>query len=437
MNQPSVLLPTPISDMLAEPLANALEALCDAAFHHDISLYLVGGVVRDGLLVSSSSGAGAPTLDLDLAFDGDPTPLHSLLSDLSGGPPTVHDRFGTSSVHLSGYSAARIDLARTRTERYAVPGALPDVEPAPILEDLRRRDFTVNAAAFVLCGPDAGALLDPFGGAGDMRDGMIRTIHARSFADDPTRLIRAARYSARLDARLSRRTSAEARNERHHLAALSAGRFGDAWRLLLREPNPGAAVRAGLRMQLPQSRWPAWRVAPRVASVSASPERFWAGVGLTERSRPVINDLPDRVALKRGERAALDDGARLRSLRQRLGSTRRASAVASLIGSADRTALEVSTELWHGASARSVRDYLDRHRAIAAPISATRLLELGVPHGPAIGDWQRWLSDAVWDDLLDPEDSLAVARVEQRIASNPDWPPRPRRRARAGQTERR
>lgn len=146
--------------------------------------YLVGGTVRELVMDRPLSG------DLDVAVDAELDPILERL----GLPARRHEQFGTATVHLDGLG---IDLARTRTERYPEPGALPVVEPAGIEADLSRRDFTVNAMALRLDEP--GTLLDPFGGAEDLRNGTLRVLHDGSFADDPTRAIRAARYASRLE----------------------------------------------------------------------------------------------------------------------------------------------------------------------------------------------------------------------------------------------
>jgi tRNA nucleotidyltransferase/poly(A) polymerase len=142
--------------------------------------YLVGGAVRDLLL-------GAEHPDLDLAVEGDAVELARRL----GAEPVAHERFSTATVDLDG---VRVDLARTRAETYPHPGALPEVEPAPLERDLARRDFTVNAMALPLDG--RGQLVDPHGGRVDLRAGLLRVLHPGSFADDPTRALRAARYAA-------------------------------------------------------------------------------------------------------------------------------------------------------------------------------------------------------------------------------------------------
>jgi tRNA nucleotidyltransferase (CCA-adding enzyme) len=147
-------------------------------------VYLVGGAVRDLLL-------GHPRADVDLVVEGDAAALAERL----GGAAAEHERFGTVKVEVDGHE---VDVATARTEAYPEPGALPVVAPAADLEaDLSRRDFTINAMAIPLDGEVR--LIDPHGGEGDLGQGLLRILHPRSFEDDPTRAIRAARYAARFD----------------------------------------------------------------------------------------------------------------------------------------------------------------------------------------------------------------------------------------------
>src|SRR5215204_7789935 len=146
-----------------------------------VPAYLVGGAVRDLLL-------GLEGADLDVTIEGD-------ANALAGFPGFELEREGlflTGRLHVAD---VRIDVAQARAETYPRPGSLPEVRPATIAEDLARRDFTINAMAFPLA--EAGELIDPHAGADDLRGGLLRVLHARSFADDPTRALRAARYAAR------------------------------------------------------------------------------------------------------------------------------------------------------------------------------------------------------------------------------------------------
>ena len=144
-------------------------------------MYLVGGAVRDLLL-------GRPRADVDLVVEGDA----GALAERLGGAEKEHERFGTVKVEIDRHE---VDLASARTETYPEPGALPVVAPAESVEaDLARRDFTINAMAIPLDGE--ARLIDPRGGREDLEI-VPRVLHGRSFEDDPTRAIRAARYASR------------------------------------------------------------------------------------------------------------------------------------------------------------------------------------------------------------------------------------------------
>ncbi len=208
----------------ALPAAAALLERLDGA----PPVYLVGGAVRDLLL-------GGHPLDLDVVVEGD---LEALAGRL-GGEMRAHGRFGTATVHTGG---AVYDLARTRRERYARPGALPEVAPADLAEDLRRRDFTINALAVALNGPEPGALHAVAGALPDLGAGRLRVLHEDSFREDPTRLLRLARYAGRLgfapDADTER--LARAAVQGGALATVSGERLGNELRLLTREPAAAA-----------------------------------------------------------------------------------------------------------------------------------------------------------------------------------------------------
>jgi len=153
---------------------------------------------------------------------------------------TVHAAFGTSTVR---FGDMRVDIARTRSETYARPGALPVVEPAGIEADLLRRDFTVNAIALRLGNGDS--LIDPAGGRGDLERRVIRVLHAESFRDDPTRVFRAVRYAARLRFELAPETEelARAAVAEGLVAHLSGSRVRAEIVALLCEPAAADAVR--------------------------------------------------------------------------------------------------------------------------------------------------------------------------------------------------
>ena len=395
--------------------AALLRTLCQISERRSEPIYLVGGLVRDMLLGDELDSS--QQVDMDVAVDAEINAYIAAIESAADGPVTRHDRFETASAVLQ--DGVSLDLARTRAERYPEPGSLPLVAPAPIEVDLRRRDFTINAAAIALSGPRAGTMLDPYDTVVDLQARRIRTLHRDSFRDDPTRLIRAARYAARIDGVIERRTLQDARRDRHLLSSLSAGRFGDAWRLLLRDVSATEALKLAARLKIPQSRDARWTVRVRQASDVRSPEHFWATAGLRSSDREIAAWLPQTVALYRTESAALSGAVQLRGMRRRLGAIRRPSKIADAVAHFPVEVLEAAAAEWPGTSGDAVRTFLCRRGSIRAPISAERLLELGVPQGPEVGAHLRRLAAMVWDGELDPDDREAVARMEERIRWSP------------------
>jgi tRNA nucleotidyltransferase (CCA-adding enzyme) len=201
---------------LPEPAAPLVEALLAAADARRLRVYLVGGPVRDLLLAR-------PLHDVDLIVEpegGIAAPELADLARVGDAETTRHPRFGTVTLR-SG--AASVDVATARRERYAHDGALPIVEAGSLEEDLLRRDFSVNALALPLSkAARAGhaGIVDFDEGSADLEARRLRVLHPRSFHDDPTRALRAARLAPRLGFALSRGSRAALRD------ALRDGSFG-------------------------------------------------------------------------------------------------------------------------------------------------------------------------------------------------------------------
>lgn len=206
-------------------------------------VYLVGGFVRDLLL-------GRPNYDVDIAVEGDGIEFARRLAQKFNGRLRPHHKFKTAVVMLPPGSlgpepawlptretSLHVDVATTRTEFYDYPAALPSVEHASVRQDLFRRDFTVNAMAVSLKGEDIGTVLDFFGGARDLQEGIIRVLHNLSFIEDPTRIFRAVRYENRYGFRMDEQTHslAKACVEMHLVGDLSSARLRDELIALLDE----------------------------------------------------------------------------------------------------------------------------------------------------------------------------------------------------------
>jgi tRNA nucleotidyltransferase (CCA-adding enzyme) len=197
-----------------------------AAVGEEPGVYVVGGAVRDAL-------AGATPHDLDLVVECDALGVARRAAARIGGELLVHERFGTATVAADGYE---LNLAAARRETYAHPGALPDVElGATIEEDLGRRDFSVNAIAVAL---EDGRMIEWPGARADLAAGVLRVLHGRSFADDPTRMLRLVRYAHRLGFAAEPGTAALV--DPALLATVSGDRLGAELRLLMGEGALGA-----------------------------------------------------------------------------------------------------------------------------------------------------------------------------------------------------
>jgi len=186
MRDPS-LLPSEKQTLLSDIAAQA------AAM--DMPCYIVGGFVRDLLL-------GKPVNDLDVIVEGDAIKFGRSLVVKFGGKLTTHDKFRTAIWYLPStfdLQLSTLDLITARKETYQHPGALPTIQPSTIDDDLRRRDFTINAMAIRLDGDNFGELLDPLNGQTDLEKRIVRVLHPHSFIDDPTRIFRAIRYEGRYD----------------------------------------------------------------------------------------------------------------------------------------------------------------------------------------------------------------------------------------------
>ncbi len=224
-----------VARLLSETLPKEIKATINdirrTAEKNAFRVYLVGGFVRDLLLFKHNE-------DIDIVVEGDGIEFAKLLSARIKGRLVTHRKFMTAKVfYPNGF---RVDIASTRLEYYEKPVALPFVEAGSLKQDLFRRDFTFNAMAIKLGGSDHGNIIDYFGGQKDLKDRIIRVIHSLSFIEDPTRIIRAARFAQRFDFKIGKQTQQfmqHAINIRT-FDSLSGDRFRNELRLLLSDQNP-------------------------------------------------------------------------------------------------------------------------------------------------------------------------------------------------------
>jgi tRNA nucleotidyltransferase (CCA-adding enzyme) len=395
----------------AGPLLRAIDASGE-------EVYLVGGAVRDLWL-------GGVPVDFDLAVVGDVGPLAARL----GSRVRPHERFQTATVEGSDHP--RYDLAATRREAYARPGTLPDVAAAGIEEDLRRRDFTINALALGLGGPRRGSLLSAAHGVEDLAAGRLRVLHDVSFADDPTRLLRLARYAGRLSLTIEPGTEAlaAAAIAGAALETVSGPRLGGELALLA--GDGGAVAGFGVLRALGIDA----AIAPGFGLASAETE-------LARQALAVLPDDGDPVALMLGLAArgvgdsqttrrlfahlGLAAGRRDRALAvtdtdaltARLTGARRPSQVDAAIGGAPVEAVAAAAAL-DGTDAPA-RRWLSAWRFTTIAITGDDLLAAGIPAGPAIAAGLRAARAARLDGgAVDRAAQLAEAIRAANAAGSP------------------
>ncbi len=221
---------------LPHRLVTLLEEAGQLADRCEVSIFVVGGCVRDLLL-------GIHNLDLDLVIEGDGIAFARKLGDILQARVKVHERFGTAMVLLP--DGFKLDVATARTEYYEYPTALPTVEHSSIKKDLYRRDFTINALAVRLNGKGFGDVLDFYGGQRDLNDKVIRVLHGLSFVEDPTRVFRAIRFETRFGFRLGKDTTALIAGavKMNLFHRLSGHRLLEELKLLCSEREPREAIK--------------------------------------------------------------------------------------------------------------------------------------------------------------------------------------------------
>ena len=203
----------------------------DIARAAGMNIYLTGGAIRDII-------SGFTIRDLDFTVQGNPLKLQKEIEKAGAQVSAVDEDARTVFLALPGNVRAEISMART--EKYEKTGKPPLVFPATIHEDLRRRDFTVNAMALSLNEGSRGLLLDPFNGVADIEAKLIRILHNYSFLEDPSRLIRATRFAARFHWPIEERTQAryDAAKEGNYIEHILKTSVGHEIAALAHEDDP-------------------------------------------------------------------------------------------------------------------------------------------------------------------------------------------------------
>lgn len=398
---------------LPPSLLDLLRQAGTAAGEMGYPLYAVGGFVRDLLL-------GQPNYDVDLVVEGDAIKLTQKLAERLGGRVRSHYRFGTAKWILPenlrvtarpngiGELPDSLDFVTARTEFYEHPTALPTVERSSIKQDLHRRDFTINTLAVRLTPDRWGELLDFYGGREDLDDKLIRVLHSLSFVEDPTRILRAARFEQRFGFRIEPRTEKLIAGARDLLDRLSGERVRHELELILAEAEPERALcrladlgvlatiyqglrcnawmrskAAELRAQLALVRDPDQQVPPSMAIGAEAEPRLYMALLAYRLPDSDLGEFMEKLRLQKEYRDLLEQVSGLKKKLDRLGDNQiQASEIVALLrdyGEGARLIARVVTDSW------LVRQRLDQYqrrlRHVRPLLQGRDLRKMGIQPG--------------------------------------------------------
>ena len=407
-----------------------------------LNVYLTGGAVRDIL-------TGFPIRDLDFTLQGNPLKLQKELEKAGAVIHGTDEHTNTLYLNLPGN--VRAEISMSRSEQHVKTGKPPVIAPATVTEDLRRRDFTINAMALSLNEGSRGLLQDPFNGVADLEAKLIRILQNYAFLEDPSRLIRATRFAARFDWPLEERTQQrfESAKEGNYIEHVSAHALGYEVEQLAYEDNPLHIVKV-----LEKEGWlsvlhPHWTTAKiDVASLTALMKTrqqmtelgYWTDPSpavlhfltskLNEKDRHDVEKSIPRKGLVEGWR---DLERASKELAKRLSGKEAATPSKTwqlLSSSRPETILFLAVSSKQQAVNNKIRNFLTKWREVQKRIPLPEMTELlitpAMPEYPAI-------AQGVFLLLLDGKlrSQTETMKYLKPLAPPPPPPPPPPRRGRA------
>lgn len=253
-----------MDERLPKNVMEILRTAGEVAARRREDVYLVGGAVRDLLLRNYN-------LDIDLVIEGQGIPFaKELAGHFSGCRVRDHEKFGTAVLLFE--DGFKMDVATARHEYYARPGALPTVETSSIKRDLYRRDFTMNTLAVNLNPRTLGQIIDFFGGGRDIKERVIRVLHNLAFVEDPTRILRAVRFSSRFGFAIAKHTLTlmKAAIRMKFFDKLEGKRLLNEFIHMLEEKNPLSPLNLMAGFGIPQALHPALNFTSKTADLVES-----------------------------------------------------------------------------------------------------------------------------------------------------------------------
>ncbi len=414
----------------------------ETASLRDEAVYVVGGAVRDLLLRREN-------FDIDLVVEGNGIPFaKELCRQFPGCRIRSHEKFGTAVLLFE--DGFKLDVATARHEYYESPGALPSVEVSSLKRDLYRRDFTINTLAVRLNPDGFGAVSDFFGGARDIKEKNIRVLHNLAFVEDPTRILRAIRFSARFGFSLGKhsRNLMKAAIKMKLFDRIDGRRLLHELILIFEERNPTQHLALMEAYAIPAALHPALSFVPKVRERLESLSgilSWWRFLYLKDRLRKwvvyfltVTDGLSDQDYRSVLERFSVPPAVAEELAADRVGIRKSVAAfargelsrtsemVASLRPLSMEALLFMMARTGRDEVRKIIADYITTLRFVRPVLTGNDLIAMGLTPGPLFQRILRTLRDARLDRRIHTVEHERHM-VEFLCGSGPEQDPHPDR----------
>jgi tRNA nucleotidyltransferase (CCA-adding enzyme) len=421
-----------LDERLPRELFELLRLAGELASSMGYNVYLVGGIVRDMILRIDN-------LDIDLVVEGDGIAFARAFSRSIGARYAAHDKYKTAVITLP--DGNHIDVATARLEYYKTPGSLPIVEQSTLKLDLYRRDFTINTMAVSLNPQRFGELIDFFGAQRDIKEKRIRVLHAMSFVEDPSRILRAVRFEQRYGFALGKQTTAlvHAAVKSGLLRSVPGRRISYEIRQMLSEDDPIRGMERLKELGVLSAIHPGLTFTPQVREyfVRVKETLLWFTMlftreayrswfvyllAMVDQMKPrKIIEICQRLGLTDEEvRGILSSQAKVHTILRDLASIRpiRPSDVVKILDGARLEEILFAMSKTRSPEIRElISAYITTWRSYKPPVSGRDLLALGFEKGKFLGDTLRLIRDkGLNGEIRDFSEAAAFAteRLKER-----------------------
>jgi tRNA nucleotidyltransferase (CCA-adding enzyme) len=425
----TVIEPQQVRQILGSDVLSFLEQIAVLANTQSLSVFMVGGCVRD-LLLSRQN------FDLDFVVEGDAIAFARAVAARFGGHISSFPPFGTArwlpdaaALRALGVNALpdHVDFASARNEFYERPTALPTTYGGSIKLDLLRRDFTINTLAMQLTTP-FGRIHDYYGGLDDLQSRTIRVLHSLSFIDDPTRILRAVRFAHRLSFAIEARTAALIEHALPMLGKITGERIRNEIELIFREQEPEAVLLALDEMGVLSAIHPALRCdavlaqafryvrtsAPNAGHLPTLPDDAWVMIAAATAT-DAIHPLCERLLIAGSMKTAMIQAAQLHQAYPAVEALHTPSEIVAYLDSFEVRAVRAVSVVTQRAMMREkLRQYLEMLREVHPRLTGHDLIAEGFKPGPCFQRILKRLRAELLDRIITHEQELERVRAWMR-----------------------